>query len=140
MPVPPFADDAVKQAFDALPGAARDRLHALRAMIFDVAAESEGVGPVEETLKWGQPAYLTPQTGSGSTIRLGVPNSIRHDYAMFVHCQTDLTRQFETHYPGLFTFEGTRAVLFKADEPIQTEALRHCMGLALTYHHRKRQA
>jgi hypothetical protein len=34
-----------------------------------------GVGALHETLKWGQPAYLTPETRSGTTLRLGVPKS-----------------------------------------------------------------
>ncbi|MEX0955651.1 MAG: DUF1801 domain-containing protein [Rhizobiaceae bacterium] len=133
-----FADPNVEQAFDALPVAARDGLLALRSLIFEAAATHQAVGRIEETLKWGQPSYLTPETKSGSTIRLGVPRSPHHDYALFVHCQTDLTRQFETHYPGVFDFEGTRALLFRADKPIHADALRHCIGMALTYHARKR--
>lgn len=133
-----FEDSSVERAFDALPDTARDGLLALRKLIFEAAANNETVGRIEETLKWGQPSYLTPETGSGSTIRLGVPKSPEHDYALFVHCQTDLTAQFETNYPGEFDFEGTRALLFRADKPLQDEALRHCIGMALTYHQRKR--
>lgn len=133
-----FADPNVEQAFETLPDTARDGLLALRSLIFEAAADNETVGRVEETLRWGQPSYLTPETKSGSTIRLGVPKSPEHDYALFVHCQTDLTAQFETNYPGEFDFEGTRALLFRADKPIQADALRHCIGLALTYHLRKR--
>lgn len=133
-----FADPNVAQAFDAFPATARNGLFALRSLIFEAAANNKAIGRVEETLKWGQPSYLTPETKSGSTIRLGVPKSPDHDYALFVHCQTDLTGQFETSYPGEFDFEGTRAILFKADKPIQADALRHCIGLALTYHARKR--
>ncbi len=134
-----FSDPNVKEAFAALPGTARDGLLQLRSLIFQAAAENvSAVGRLEETLKWGQPSYLTPETKSGSTIRLGVPRSPDHDYALFVHCQTDLTEQFETNYPGEFEFEGTRALLFKADRPIQADALKHCIGMALTYHARKR--
>jgi hypothetical protein len=138
MTEPKLADANVKQAFEALPEAARDGLLELRSLIFEAAANNKSVGRIEETLKWGQPSYLTPETKSGSTIRLGVPKSPGHDYALFVHCQTDLTEQFETNYPGEFDFEGTRAVLFKADKPIPADALRHCIGMALTYHSRKR--
>ena len=46
------------------------RLMTLRALIFDVAAKTDGVGALDETLKWGEPAYLT-RSKSGSTIRLG---------------------------------------------------------------------
>src|ERR1700730_3655825 len=70
-PLSAFADPAVDAAFGAYPKALRTRLLALRRLIFETAATTEGVGEREETLKWGQPSYLTPDTGSGSTIRLG---------------------------------------------------------------------
>jgi hypothetical protein len=138
VPHPKFAAADVKNAFDAVPVGARERLLALRAMIFEVAASNPDIGRIEETLKWGQPAYLTPETHSGSTIRLGVPKSAEHDHALFVNCQTDLTRQFAENYPDVFTYEGTRALLFKSGEAVDAEALSHCIGLALTYHARKR--
>lgn len=138
MILPQFAASDVGKAFDALPAGARESLLALRATIFDVAAANPAVGRIEETLKWGQPAYLTAETGSGSTIRLGVPRSAAHDYALFVNCNTDLTRQFAEIYPDVFTYEGTRALLFKSGETRDAEALKHCIGLALTYHVRKR--
>ena len=61
----------VQQAFHEFPPEIRTKLLALRKLILDTAASIEGVGPIEETLKWGQPAYLTSQSKSGSTIRLG---------------------------------------------------------------------
>lgn len=133
----PKMDPAVEQAFAEMPEAARAGLLAVRALIFEAASAAD-VGRLQETLKWGQPSYLTPETKSGSTIRLGVPKSADHAFALFVHCQTDLIEQFETNYPGEFDFEGTRAVLFSADKPIPADALKHCIGLALTYHKRKR--
>jgi len=134
----PSPSPDVKQAFDAMPANAREKLLAVRSMIFEVAASNPAVGKIQETLKWGQPAYLTPETNSGSTIRLGLPKSAAHDYALFVNCNTDLTRQFAENYPDVFAYEGTRALLFKAGESVDAEALKHCIGLALTYHARKR--
>jgi hypothetical protein len=136
MPQPRLAAD-VKGAFDAMPDAVRESLLAVRSMIFEVAAVNPTVGRLEETRKWGQPAYLTPETKSGSTIRLGVPKSAVYDYALFVHCQTDLTRRFQENYPSVFAFEGTRAILFRSGDVLDAEALKHCIGLALTYHTRK---
>ncbi len=130
---PPFGDALVASAFAAIEAPARGRLLALRRLIFEVAAATPEVGAIKETLKWGQPAYLTPETGSGSTIRLGIPKSPHHGYALFVHCSTSLTQQFEAHYPGLFDYEGTRALLFRVEKEIPENALRHCIGLALTY-------
>ena len=47
---------AFRRAFSAFPDEVKNGLLHLRALIFDVAARTEGVGRLEETLKWGQPA------------------------------------------------------------------------------------
>jgi len=84
---PPIQSDAVKSAFASFPDTARPGLLELRRLIFEVA-ETESVGRIEETLKWRQPAYLTPESKSGTTLRLGVPKA--GGYALFVHCQTSI--------------------------------------------------
>jgi hypothetical protein len=61
----------VAAAFSIFPAGVRARLLEVRELIFETAADIKGVGPLTETLKWGEPAYLTQATGSGSTIRLG---------------------------------------------------------------------
>lgn len=71
----PFDEPNVERAFSAFPDEVKTGLLLLRALIFDVAARTEGVGRLEETLKWGQPAYLTPETKPGTTIRLGCPKA-----------------------------------------------------------------
>lgn len=81
---PPFASEAVKTAFETVQPDARRGLLALRALIFKTAARLPEVGPIEEALRWGQPAYLTPLTKSGSTLRLGVPKA--GGFALFAHC------------------------------------------------------
>lgn len=70
------ADVAV--AFAAFPDPVRVQLLEVRRLIFATAAETSGVGPLTETLKWGEPAYLTEATVSGSTIRLGPLKSPGH--------------------------------------------------------------
>jgi hypothetical protein len=125
---------AVAERYAAYPATTRLRLLALRALVFETAAATPGVGRIEETLKWGQPSYLTPETGSGTTVRIDAyPGG---GVAMFVHCQTDLVETFRRHYPGL-DYEGARAIVMR-DGPMEEAALRHCIGLALTYHARKR--
>ena len=83
----PSAVDAV---FDACPTAIKARLKALRRLILDTAKSTKGVGRLEQALKWGQPSFLTAETGSGSTIRIDRVKSEPNQVAMFFHCQTDL--------------------------------------------------
>lgn len=127
---------AVAERFAGYPAATREQLLALRALVFETAEATPGVGRIEETLKWGQPSYLTPETGSGTTVRIDAhPGG---GVAMFVHCQTNLVETFRRHYPGL-DYDGARAIVMR-DEPIDEVAVRHCIGLALTYHARKRSS
>ncbi|HEY4939963.1 MAG TPA: DUF1801 domain-containing protein [Rhizomicrobium sp.] len=131
--MPRISNPAVAEAFAKFPAPARARLMALRALIFDVADRTAGVGALEETLKWGEPAYLTP-SGSGSTIRLGWKAKAPDEVAMYFICTTGLVDQFKELYPRAFRFGGNRALLFDMKGKVPEKALRHCIALALTYH------
>jgi hypothetical protein len=133
-----FSDPAVEAAFDAFPKPLKARLLALRRLIFDTARTVEGVGPLLETLKWGQPSYLTPQTKSGSTIRIDRIKSA-NQYAIYFHCQTNLVETFRELYPAELSYGGNRSIILNADDEVPEPALRHCVALALTYHLNKRR-
>ena len=47
-----FGNSQVAAVFDAYPKEIRKKLMFLRQLIFDTASETEGVGELEETLKW----------------------------------------------------------------------------------------
>src|SRR5258708_18903379 len=94
-----FRDAVVDTVFSAYPKPIRAKLLALRRLIFDTAKVTKGVGALEETLKWGQPSYLTPETKSGSTIRIDRVKSEADGYAVYFHCQTPLHETFRDLYP-----------------------------------------
>jgi hypothetical protein len=127
----------VAQAFEAFPPAIRRKLFALRKLIFDTAASIDGVGPIEEALKWGEPAYLTSESGSGSTVRIGWKKAQPTRYAMYFHCQTNLVETFRSLFPNDFRFEGNRALVFEEDDVVPFDALAVCVEAALTYHRKK---
>lgn len=129
---------AVDAVFDACPRPAKAKLLELRRLILDTAKATEGVGAIEEALKWGQPSYLTAETGSGSTIRIDRVKSADNQVAVFFHCQTDLVETFREIYPKL-SYSGNRAILLDAGARLPETELRHCVALALTYHLRKRK-
>ena len=129
---------AVDAVFDACPAPVKTKLLALRRLILDTAKATKGVGRIEEALKWGQPSYLTVETGSGSTIRIDRVKSADNQVAVFFHCQTGLVDTFRELYPKL-SCSGNRAILLDADKKLPEAELRHCVALALTYHLRKRQ-
>jgi hypothetical protein len=132
------SDPAVDAVFDACPKPVKARLLALRRLIFDTAKSTKGVGTLQETLKWGQPSYLTPETKSGSTIRIDQVKPVAGQVAVYFHCQTHLVETFRELYPEL-RYGGNRSILLDADDKVPEAALRHCVALALTYHLGKRK-
>jgi hypothetical protein len=135
-----FPDPAVDAVFSAYPKPLKAKLLALRRLIFDTARTTKGVGALEETLKWGQPSYLTPETKSGSTIRIDQVKSSAHQYAVYFHCQTDLVETFRELYPTELSYGGNRSIILNTEDAIPEPALRHCVALALTYHLNRRKA
>jgi hypothetical protein len=133
-------DPAVDAVFKAYPKPLRAKLLALRRLIFNTAESTKGVGALQETLKWGQPSYLTPETKSGSTIRIDRVKSDANQYAVYFHCQTDLVETFRELYPTELRYGGNRSILLDTEDDIPEPALRHCVALALTYHLNKRKS
>ncbi|MBR0794432.1 DUF1801 domain-containing protein [Bradyrhizobium jicamae] len=127
---------SAKALFEGYPAPVKARLLALRRLIFETAKATGGVGALEETLKWGQPSYLTTETGSGSTIRIDQVKPAAGQYAVYFHCQTNLVETFRELYPEL-KYSGNRAIVLDVADKLPEAELRHCVALALTYHKRK---
>jgi len=108
----------------------------LRSLIEETAASTDGVGPLEETLKWGEVSYLTSASGSGTTVRLGRDKASGQP-AIYVNCQTDLLSRYRALYPDGFGYDGERGVVL--GEAPDEAALKHVIALALTYHAGKKR-
>jgi len=135
----PPRDRAVANVLESYPKPIGAKLQALRKLILDTARTTDGVGPLDETLKWGQVSYLTSETGSGSTIRIDRVKSEENQVAVYFHCQTNLVETFRELYPEL-SYSGNRAILLDAGAPLPKAELGHCVALALTYHLKKRRS
>ena len=121
----------VKKVLQSYPTVAQQRLAELRQLLFDVAESIEGIGPLEETLKWGEPAYLTSRSRSGTTVRMAWKAANPDHVSLFVNCQTSLVDSFRTLYPEL-DCHGNREVRLRLDKALP-ECLRECLAMALTY-------
>jgi len=124
----------VADVFSHYPPSMRKKLMFLRTLVFEVASANEGVGEIEETLKWGEPSYIVK---GGSTIRMDWKSAYPDQYAMYFNCNSKLVDTFREIYGDTFKFEGNRAIVFSKQEKIPTAKLKHCISLALTYHRRK---
>jgi len=130
--IPPFASPAVADAFDALPATARATALILRDLIFEVAAQTPEAGQITETLRWGQPSYITPDTKSGSTLRIGLTRT--GDAAIFAHCGTQIISTYAATFPDMDRIDGNRAVIFESADDIAPERLGLLIRHGLTYH------
>lgn len=131
MTCPPFPDARLAAAFTAFPDQIRTLLLDVRTLIFDIAAETSGVGAIAESLKWGQPSYTTRDTKTATPIRLGVTGDGKP--AVFAHCQSGVIAHVAPLAPPEFEIDGTRALHLPhdvaADHPLIVETIR----TALTY-------
>ena len=126
-----FENSTVEAVFASYPAEINIQMMALRQLILDTASETEGVPALEETLKWGEPSYLTK---GGSTIRIDWKPSSPNKYAMYFNCQSKLVDTFKELYHDTLSFDGNRAIVLNAGAGIPVDELKHCVSLALTYH------
>lgn len=135
-PDPPTLVAAVLAGY---PAEARLQVERVRELVYAIAERTEGVGPLTETLKWGEPSFLTEASGSGTTVRVAWKEKQPGKIGVYVNCQTTLLETFRALFPrpNGFEFEGNRAVLFPVDQPLPGDELGLCIEAALTYHQRK---
>ena len=60
-------DPKINTVFANYPDFVRDKMQYLRELVIETAEETEGVTVLEETLKWGEPSFVTK---CGSTLRM----------------------------------------------------------------------
>jgi hypothetical protein len=121
----------VKAVFDNYPKRVRSKMRRLRKLILETASKIDGLDQLEETLKWGEPSYLTKH---GSTIRLDWKVKKPDQYAMYFKCTSKLVPTFREVYGTIFEFEGDRAIIFQLDDHVSEMPLKNCIKAGLTYH------
>jgi hypothetical protein len=125
------SDPKVKEVFNNYPKSVKKQMLNLRELVLETASEVDGLEKLEETLKWGEPSYLTKH---GSTVRMDWKKKKPQEYAVYFKCTSSLVETFKVIYKDKFKFEGKRAIIFQLEEEIPEEALKHCISLALKYH------
>ena len=121
----------VAEKFATFPDDVRDALMEMRRLIFDVAADDPRIGDLEESLKWGQPAYRPKRPRVGTTLRMDATGD--DGYTIYYHCQSKLGEQYDALYGDRLTMDH-RSISVRIDAPPDVETLRHCIQMALTYH------
>jgi hypothetical protein len=124
-------DTKVEFVFNEYPAPVRDKMLFLRHLVIETAKATDGIEELEETLKWGEPSYLTK---IGSTLRMDWKPKTPDQYAMYFKCTSRLVETFRVRFEHTFEFEGNRAIVFHLDDEIPTESLKHCIKATLIYH------
>ncbi len=121
----------VRALFDSWPQTQAAVLEHLRRLILGQAARLPEIGSGTETLRWGQSAFLTPDTGAACALGLGLA---QQDFDVFVQCRTGLIETFPAGLGAAQRDNGNRPVLFRTKAEIDKAALRFPIPRALTYH------
>jgi hypothetical protein len=121
----------VELVYANYPDTVRHKMLFLRKLILESAEELEEVNTLEETLKWGEPSYLTK---NGSTLRIDWKSKKPNQYAMYFKCTSRLVETFRTVFNAKFDFEGNRAIVFQLTDKIPKKELKECIKATLTYH------
>ena len=122
-------NQSVKQKFTTYPENIAVVLHEIRSLILQVAVQ-DGITELEETLKWGEPSYISK---IGSTIRFDHKPKSAEQFCIYFNCKTKLIETFKELYGDTFSYEGNRALVFKLNQTVPVKELTHCISLALRY-------
>lgn len=126
----------VEEIFGNYPDLIRDKMQHLRELVIETAEETEGVTELEETLKWGEPSFITKH---GSTLRMDWKEKTPNQYAMYFQCTSRLVDTFRLVFDQKFQYEGKRAIVFQLNQKIPEMELKECIKATLTYHKVKNQ-
>lgn len=121
----------VKKAFKSYPAKAQEKVKHLRELILEAADELEEVDEVEETLKWGEPSYLTK---NGSTVRIAWKEKTPDQYGIYFKCTSRLVPTFRKLFKDDFEFENHRAIIFRMNDKVPGRKLKECIKAGLRYH------
>ncbi len=121
----------VDQTIIKYPKKVQDKLDEIRNLILSTAEEIEEISVLEETLKWGEPSYLSK---IGSTVRMDWKPKNPNQVAIYFKCTSKLVPTFRSIFGDSLKYENNRAILLDLDKKLPTEQVKTCISMALRYH------
>lgn len=121
----------VELIFNEYPVSVRNKMLTLRKLFIETAKEIDEITELEETLKWGEPSFVTK---IGSTVRMDWKPKSPNNYAIYFQCTSRLVETFKIIFKNTFQFEGNRAIVFGLKDKIPVEELKCCIKAAMCYH------
>ncbi len=126
-----ITDPKFEAKFETYPDIVRDKLQYLRELVIETAKEIPEITDLEETLKWGEPSFLTK---TGSTLRIDWKRKTPNQYQMYFKCTSKLVGTFKLVFKELFEYEKNRAIIFQLNQEIPVAELKKCIKATLMYH------
>lgn len=121
------------------PTRAQEAFSTLRALCHATADELE-IGPLEESLKWGQPAWRPTKPNTGSTLRVMWHENTPDLLSLYVGCKTDLAARMRDIYPDLPQNDGRRHIAIRLSDPLPLDAMSHLASMTFAYHKSRKHA
>lgn len=115
-----ITDPKVEEVFTNYPSEVRDKMQMLRELVIETAEDTKGIYKLEETLKWGEPSFVTK---NGSTLRIDWKEKTPNQYAMYFQCSSRLIVTFRIVFEHQFKYEGNRAIVFQLNQKIPEQEL-----------------
>lgn len=113
------------------PDSVRGKMYYLRELILETAREVSEITELEETLKWGEPSFLTK---NGSTLRMDWKKKTPDQYQMYFKCTSRLVETFKIVFGDQFQYEKSRAIIFQLDQEVPSKEIKKCIKATLLYH------
>lgn len=129
-------DPKFKAIFNNYPDIVQDKMKFLRKLVIETAEDIQEITNLEETLKWGEPSFLTK---TGSTLRIDWKDKTPNQYQMYFKCTSRLVETFKLVFGDLFEYEKNRAIIFQLDQEIPITELKKCIKATLMYHKVKKE-
>lgn len=129
-----ISDNRIKNRVHRYPEWAQAMFFRIRALIFTVGQKDPSIRDVQETVRWGEPAYIA---NGGSAVRIDWKENSENSLFVYFNCKTKLITFFRDLYPDVFIFEKNRALVFHKGSTIPEKELMHCIATSLKYHHIK---
>lgn len=124
-------DPAFESKIANYPDFVRDKMQFLREVVIETAEEIPEINHLEETLKWGEPSFVTK---TGSTLRMDWKKKTPDQYQMYFKCTSRLVETFKLIFRDFFEYEKNRAIIFQLDQEIPLTELKQCIKATLMYH------
>jgi len=119
----------IQAKFDDYPTNVKVRMIELRRLILSLI-EREDLGPVQETLKWGEPSYFVK---GGSSVRIDWKMKTPEHFYVYFHCQTQLIETFRELHSDRLAFQGNRAIVLDVNQALPVAELEQSLLMAFQY-------